>query len=326
MLTTASSRSWKSLRIGSSAACDGAAEEADLRTLGPEISVDRLETEALEYRQAAVAGRQVACELDRRRRLTGRVQHAHGDQVRFALQLRHRDRFEFVAKSGHRNRRIPDDAGVNAAELDVAGNIADRGLEDPVFRGLLFQLLPQRAVIGLDLLQQTLGRAADGCLVGICQGHLDVAGQQVADAGDLLLAVLADGDDGPLMGDRHRFRGQPAFLSFIRVPIVGGEVQIAGVKLVDFDLIEQRIRTAELDLDVDLVFLLVFLGDLLDGEAETGGAVHAQPGRRRRFPRAARPGHHRTAVAEQDHQPGEGRGGEQEENPEGIDTTEISPA
>ena len=164
-----------------------------------------------------------------------------------------------------------------------------------------------------DRFEPLAGRTSDGRGLRIAQRYSNFGLEQILNRLDRFI-VLRHGNDRPHPGDIHSLFGEALLVSRVRVKIVGRQKQIGVAELVDLKLVEQRVRSAVLKIDMNAVFLLVFLRNFLDGNPQPGCAEHGQT-----FPLGRPLG---TAEVQQDAHRGNDRRTAREKCPQGVDASE----
>ena len=181
----------------------GAGKQSQFGMPPPGISRYRGVAHLLKYRKAMLATRNIARKIQRGGgRLTpggdpNRDLAAHG------VQLRGRDDIQAGILRGGRR---PDDAGIDAADLNRVGDIGYGRLKNARAGHVLLQRIPLPG--GL----QGITRAfADGGLVRVSQRHANARFQKVRNAADRLRVSVLHHDHGHHVGNRKGLQNKPFF-------------------------------------------------------------------------------------------------------------------
>ena len=204
-----------------------AGEEAQSPASPPTVAVDDgVKPGFANSRQPLVRRRQVAREAQRRRRLLGRAHDAGREQRRRLPEPARRAPISSARHLPH--RRVPDEAGIDAADGDVAGHVVDGrlGHDDALSKRLplpasasapLRRALPTAAASGLAWATRSLRRMTS------------------SSERDLLRVALLDREDRPHARQRQHLVEQPLVAARVDVAVIGGDVEVGPRSLMAID-------------------------------------------------------------------------------------------
>jgi hypothetical protein len=167
------------------------AEEHHLGARTPVVAVHHLIAAPGEGGQSSIASREEAGEVERGAGLGGGPEDAQGHVGLVTGEFRGGDGHQLgvLGEVG-----VPDDAGIDGAQLHVIGDVVDGGFED---LGLGGERLPE-----VGAFQGGAGDAADGGGVGVGEGHGHFGALEIVEALNALGIAASDHDDRGHAGDR----------------------------------------------------------------------------------------------------------------------------
>ena len=210
-----------------------------------------------------IRGPDVAGEGQGSRRVLRRFEHADAHDFHAALQARILDCFKPLEL---RSRRVPGDGCIDRAEADVDGDITHRRFEH---LRVARDSFPEPVSF-----QHRSCHLPRGCSLGVGHRDPDSLDHEIIEGVDPTWIALWNGDHQLLRGQWNHFPDKSPLAGNIEIRLLRCDVEItlAG----KFKIVQERPRTAELELDLLAHLLLPVLGDLDKGLLDPGGAIDKQ--------------------------------------------------